>query len=166
MKVFAKNKGKVYVQKGDLVFFLKGTEKIPLHSTILDVIIDDNFKVTDENRHDFVEFTSPIDVAFFKNCDWIVDYHDFDNMTEEEIENCRHKMIEERNGLAKSYNGLSAEEGRKQLSQVFNKIELLEYKIFSIKEIIMHKKGYLKFPLPNEKENALQKVFKRLKKHE
>ena len=162
MKVFVRNKA--YVQKGDLEYFLKGSERIPTYSSILDVILAPDFKVTDENRHEFVEFSKRQDVLFFGNCDWIINYHDFDGKGEKDIDEYRRQLIEERARAAKAYDALSSEESLNKRSQTLTHLELLDYKIYSVREVMLLKNGTVKYPIPGESENAFQKVFSRLKK--
>ena len=59
---------------------------------MLPCVFGDVFIVTDDNRYEFVEFSNPEDVEFFKSCDWIINYHDFDEMAEEEIINYGSKI--------------------------------------------------------------------------
>ena len=178
MKIFVNNK--VYVQKNDLSYLLRGAEGISIPSSIIDKIFGQVFIVTDENRYEFVEFTSPEVLKFFKKCDWIVDYNLFDSMTEEEIVEYGCQINAERNKVVTSFNELSEGEKEKQYIQVSTKIELLEFKMWSIRDILCHKQGHLKFSLPKgtnidyltsndnkieKKENIVQKVLRRLKKY-
>ena len=177
MKIFVNNK--VYVQKNDLAYFLRGTEGISIPSSIIDKIFGQVFIVTDENRYEFVEFTSPKEIKFFEKCDWIVDYNLFDSMTEEEIVEYGCQINTERNKVANSFNELSEGEKEKQYIQVSTKIELLEFKMWAVRDILWHKQGRLKFSLPKgtnidcltsndnkieKKENIVQNVLRRLKK--
>ena len=76
---------KVYVQKNDLAYFMRGAEGISVPASIIDKVFGQIFIVTDENRYEFVEFSSLEEIEFFKKCDWMVDYNLFDGMTEEEF---------------------------------------------------------------------------------
>lgn len=150
---------------------MRATEGISIPSSIIDKVFGQVFIVTDENRYEFIEFSSPEEIDFFKKCDWMVDYNTFDDMTEEEIVEYACQINEERNKTATSFNELSEEEREKQYIQVSTKIELLEFKMWSVRDILWHKQGHLKFPLPivttniiKRKENIVKKVLKRLKK--
>ena len=177
MKVFANNK--VYIQKNDLAYFMRGAEGVSVPSSIIDKVFGQVFIVTDENRYEFVEFSSPEEIEFFKKCDWMVDYNLFDSMTEEEIIEYGCQINAERNKIATSFNELSEEEREKQYIQESTKIELLEFKMWSVRDVLWHKQGHLKFPLPigtnidyltsngnkiEKKENIVQKVIRRFKK--
>ena len=109
----------------------------------------------------------------------MVDYNLFDGMTEEQIVEYGCQINAERNKIATSFNELSEVEKEKQYIQVSTKIELLEFKMWSVRDILWHKQGHLKFPLPNgtnidylisndneirKKENVVQRVLRRIKK--
>ena len=177
MKIFVNNK--VYVQKNDLAYLMRGAEGISIPSSIINKVFGKVFIVTDENRYEFVEFSSPEEIDFFKKCDWMVDYNLFDGMTENQIVEYGYQINAERNKIATSFNELSEGEREKQYIQVSTKIELLEFKMWSVRDILWHKQGHLKFLLPNEtdidylvsddkeikkNENVVQKVLSRFKK--
>lgn len=177
MKLFVNNK--VYVQKNDLAYFMRGTEGISIPSSIIDKVFGQVFIVTDENRYEFVEFSSPEEIDFFKKCDWMVDYNLFDGMTENQIVEYGCQINAEINKIATSFNELPEKERERQYIQASTKIELLEFKMWSVRDILWHKQGHLKFTLPNgtnidylisndneiaKKENVVQKVLRRIKK--
>lgn len=177
MKIFANNKA--YIQKNDLAYFMRCAEGVSIPSSIIDKVFGQVFIVTDENRYEFVEFSSPEEIEFFKKCDWMVDYNLFDGMTEEQIIEYGCQINAERNKIATSFNKLSEEKKEKQYIQVSAKIELLEFKMLSIRDILWHKQGHLKFSLPHgtnidylvsndneiaKKENVVQSVLRRIKK--
>lgn len=171
MKVFANNK--VYVQNNDLAYFIRGTisDGVEVPSSILDKVFGKIFIVTDKNRYDFVEFSKPDEIEFFRDCGWMVDYNSFDGMSEEEIIRIFYQTNEERNNLAQSFNELPKEEFDKQYTNNSIQIELLEFKMLSVRDVLLHKQGKLTFPLPEgtridslvAKENILQRVLKRYK---
>lgn len=146
MKIFANNKA--YVQNNDLAYLMRGAEGISIPASIFNKVFGKVFIVTDENRYDFVEFTEPAEIEFFKECDWMVDYNAFDNMTEEEIIQIGCKINEERNKIAQAFNELKQKEKEKQYHKVSTQIELLEFKMMSVRDVLWHKQGHLKFPLP------------------
>lgn len=177
MKIFANNKA--YIQKNDLAYFMKGFEGVTVPSSIIDKIFGNVFIVTDKNRYEFVEFSSLEEINFFKKCDWMIDYNLFDGMTEDEIIDYGCQINTEKNKIIASFNELSEKEKEKQYTQVSTKIELLEFKMWSVRDVLWHKQGHLKFPLPNgtnidylvsnndeipKKESVIQKVLKRFKK--
>ena len=177
MKLFVNNK--VYVQKNDLAYFMRGTEGISIPSSIIDKVFGQVFIVTDENRYEFVEFSSPEEIDFLKKCDWMVDYNLFDGMTEDQIVEYGCQIYAERNKIATSFNELPEDDRERQYIQASTKIELLEFKMWSVRDILWHKQGHLKFPLPKgtnidylvsndneiaKKENVVQRVLRKIKK--
>ena len=146
MKIFANNKA--YVQNNDLAYLMRGAEGISIPASIFEKVFGKVFIVTDQNRYDFVEFSEPKEIEFFKECDWMVDYNSFDNMTEEEIIEIGCRINEERNKIAKAFNELKQKEKEKQYHKVSTQIELLEFKMMSVRDVLWHKQGNLKFPLP------------------
>lgn len=123
---------------------MRGAGGVAIPSSIIDKVFGQVFIVTDENRYEFVEFSSPKEIEIFKKCDWIVDYNLFDGKTEEEIVEYGCQINAERNKIATSFNELSETEREKQYMQVSTEIELLEFKIWSTRDILWHKKGHLK----------------------
>ena len=102
-----------------------------------------------------------------------------DGMTEEQIVEYGCQINAERNKIATSFNELSEGEREKQYIQVSTKIELLEFKMCSVRDILWHKQGHLKFSLPNgtnidylvsndneiaKKENVVQRALRKIKR--
>ena len=177
MKVFTN--GKVYVQNNDLQYLLRVCDGISIPSSIINKVFGDVFIVTDDNRYEFVEFSNPEDVDFFRSCDWIIDYHAFDGMTEEEIINYGSQINDKRNELAEKFNNLPEKEQEKLYEQVSSEVMMLDYKIYSIRDLVWNRQGHLKFTVPtgievehtvseaNElpsKENIFKRVLKKIKK--
>lgn len=173
MKIFANNKA--YVQNNDLAYLMRGAEGISIPASIFEKVFGKVFIVTDQNRYDFVEFSEPKEIEFFKECDWMVDYNMFDGMTEEQIIEYGCKITDERNKMASEFNSLSQVEREKQYMRVSNKLELLDFKMWSVMDVLWHKQGRLKFSLPkgtdasyieskDKKDNVFNRVLKRIRK--
>ena len=56
MKIFVNDK--VYVQKNDLAYLMRGAGDISIPISIINKVFGDIFIVTDENRYEFIEFSS------------------------------------------------------------------------------------------------------------
>lgn len=169
MKIFANNK--VYIQKNDLIYLLRSANNSLVPSSIIDNVFGQIFIVTDSNRYEFVEFYLPEEVEFFNSCDWIVNYNDFDYMSEEEIVDYGCKINEQRNKIAQAYNDLPEEEKKVKYEEVSTQIELLEYKMWSVRDVLWYKQRNLKFDLPEgtnvipfKKKNGIKKVLSIFKK--
>ena len=159
MKVFVNNK--VYVQNNDLAYFLKGVEGKSVPSSIFNKIFGDVFIVDGSNRNDFVEFTSPEEVEFFRNCDWIIDYDSFNAMSEEEIIEYATHINDERNRIAEEFNSLSVEERKDKYISTAIKLEVLDFQFESVRDFLWYKQGHIKIKLPIEiKTNDAEKVQK------
>ena len=172
MKIFVKDK--VYVQKKDLTHLLKAFNGKSIPSSIIDKVFNSPFFVNKDNEYDFVSFESLEAVDFFKKCTWIIDYNEFDGMTYEEMMDYAFHIFEEINKVINEYNGLPEEERKKEEENTSIAIELLEHKMWSVRDVLWHKQGHLKFPLPygtrtnyfiNEpkKQSVLRRLLNRFK---
>lgn len=167
MKIFANNK--VYVQKNDLTYLLHNAKEIPV--SIFEKVFNGIFIVTDDNRYEFIEFSKPEEIEFFKKNEWMVDYNSLDGMTEEQIIEYGIQINKKRNKIAESFNKLPKKEREKQYDEITSQIDLLEFQIMSVRDILWHKQGNLKFDLPEgtnasyfKKEKGLRKVLSMLKR--
>ena len=96
----------VYVQKNDIGFLNQTDMQIP-GSIYMKVF--GNSKVTiinNSNRFEFIEFTKPNEIEYFKNINWMIDYNDVCNLTEDEIIELGNKIAKERNEIARKYNAM------------------------------------------------------------
>ena len=174
MKVFTNDK--VYVQKQDLAFFLRGVGNLAFPSSIFDKIFGEGiyqpFFVDESNKYDFVEFDKLDEIAFFKKCDWIVDYNMFDGMTKKEIENEANKVLAECDIYTSKHNNLPDDERKNNYKVALLELEHFNHKIRSIMQIKEYKYGALEFQMPyNEeivkeetKENRFQKILRKFRK--
>ena len=163
MKVFVNNK--VYVQNSDLAYFLRGVDGKSAPSSIFNKIFGDVFIVDSSNRNDFVEFTSPEEVEFFRNCDWIIDYDSFNAMSEEEIIEYATHISDERNRIADEFNSLPIDERKDKYIKTAIQLELLDFQFSSARDFLWYKQGHIKLQLPieiktNEDENVQKKESK------
>ena len=74
-------KKKVYVQLNDIMMMMQFGSLIP--GEVMKKHFMNVFIVTDENRFEFSEFTDPHTVEFFEQCEWIPDFREFKDLTEE-----------------------------------------------------------------------------------
>ena len=144
MKIFANNK--VYVQNNDLSYLLHNAKEIP--ASIFEKVFTGIFIVTDKNRYEFIEFSKPEEIEFFKKSEWIVDYNSLDGMNEEQIIEYGQQINKKRNQIAESFNKLSKNEREKQYDEITSQIDLLEFQMLSVRDILWHKQGNLEFSLP------------------
>ena len=138
-------KKKVYVQLNDIMMMMQFGSTIP--SEVMEKHFMNMFIVTDENRFEFSEFTDPHTVEFFEQCEWIPDFREFKDLTEEEIIANGQKIGQLMNEVAMQWNGMTPEE-REENEDVYNRHESLEFKMHSTSEILWTKQGHRVMPFP------------------
>lgn len=125
------------------------------------VIIDDS------NRYEFVEFNTPKEIEFFKGIDWMIDYNEVKDLSEEETFELGQSILEEKNAIAKKFNSMSKEEKEKNRNMI-SQCKLLDFKIYSLRDFLWFKQGQIKMKLPNgvdspngfEQEKGIKKLVK------
>lgn len=147
MKIFNEENGvkKVYVQMNDIMMLTHSD--LPIPGSVFEKVFTDIVIVNDNNRMDFVEFNEPDEVNYFKSLDWIVDYKEIRDLSEEEIKNKGQEIANEMNRIAERYNSMSNEKKHRNQSLI-QKHELLDYKIQYLAEILWVKQGYREMPFP------------------
>ena len=138
-------KKKVYVQLNDIMMMMQFGSTIP--SEVMEKHFMNMFIVTDENRFEFSEFTDPHTVEFFEQCEWIPDFREFKDLTEEEIIANGQKIGQLMNEVAMQWNGMTPEE-REENEDIYNRHESLEFKMHSTAEILWTKQGHRVMPFP------------------
>lgn len=100
MKIVTKNK--VYVQLNDIAILY--TSDFPIPAFIVKKTADKTLIISEQNRFDFIEFTEPEEINYFKKQDWIIDYLKFKDKTDEEFREIDHELTKEYNKLVRKYN--------------------------------------------------------------
>ena len=136
----------VYVQKNDIAFLTHTDIRIP-SSIFMKVFGDGVVIIGNSNRWEFVKFEGKDEIEFFKQLDWIIDYNNVKNLNEEEFIKMGQLIVEEKNKIAKEYNEMSIEECQKNYNMVLQ-YEMLEHKMYSLRDILWFKKGQLEMDLP------------------
>lgn len=145
MKIFKDNS--VYVQKNDMVNLNHTDISIP--ASIFIKVFGQAITVIDEtNRYEFIEFNAPEEIKFFQEQDWIVDYNAIRDLTEEELMELGQSIAQDKNVKAKAFNKLPKKQRQQKYQSVVSSLELLDFKMYSIRDMIMFKRGELEFPLP------------------
>lgn len=175
MKIFNREDGQevVYVQKYDMMFVTHNCETMP--AALLNDFFSDIVIINGDNRFEFVRFTDPAEVEFFRDQDWIIDYADYKDLSEEEIMEKGRGVVDELNAVAQEYNESKSEKRRAEL---YNRHELLDAKFDSVRQFLWYKQGHIKFSLPiepqgdhmvyvgddriNKKESGIRRLAKRL----
>ena len=144
MKIIINNV--VFVQKKIFAYLSRYEGPIPA-SIFMKALDDDIVIINDSNKYEFMKFDAPEEIEFFKNADWIIDYNEVKDLSDEEIIALAQKACEERNAVAYQFNSMSLEERKENASMIF-RCELLDFKTFSLIDFLRFKKGHLRFDLP------------------
>lgn len=146
MKIFKDEN--VYVQIRDLGFIsaIYGQRKKQLFR--------DEFIMNEQNHLQFVSFSDPEIISYFKNCDWIINYDDFKTKTIEELYQYEQELDKKRNLVMKNYRkNLEKEESILRYNQI-------EFEKRTIEILIQYQLGNLELAIPNQKSK--KKLFKKL----
>lgn len=153
-----------YIQRDDMTVLMKCNRPIP--TTIYMDVLNKNI-INDENKFEFLEFTRPEEIIFFKEADWIVDYNEVKDLSENDIINLIDNIIEERKNMAIKYNSMLGNPKMENISLML-KCDLLEFKAYSLRNILWFKKGIIKMELPEgidypiglKRDTKLKKLIK------
>lgn len=146
MKITTKDA--VYVQRKDIAFLNSTDIAIPF--TIYSKTFYDDINIIDDsNKYEFVKFDGEHEIKFIKNMDWMIDYSELKDKSEEELIELGRSITEEKNKIAIVYNAMTYEEKIKNQDMV-NKCDLLEFKMYSLRDFIWFKQGRLNIELPSD----------------
>ena len=145
---------KVYIQKKDISYILSANIIIP-NSTFIK-LTKINILENGTDKYDFVEFNHKVDIEYFKNLSFIINYNDIKYFSEQEILLLQEDITKKRNTIFNKYNSLSKEEKRKN-SNLLSQCDLLLYKINSLNDTILYKQGLLNVPKNKEKKKVKEK---------
>ena len=102
--------------------------------------------INDSNRYDFVKFDEESEIEFFKGLDWMIDYNEVKDLSEDEIIKLAKNIEKEREKIATTFNSMSKKEKNQHIDMV-TKCDLLEFKFYSLRDI-KHSKNIFQF-FPN-----------------
>lgn len=162
----------VYVQKNDIGFLNHTDLAIPA-SIFLKVFGNGITIIDNSNRFEFVKFEEECEIEFFKNLDWIVDYDSVKDLDESQIIELAQVVAQQKNNIASKYLSMTDDEQRANRDMVFE-CEILDFKMYSLREILWFKQGHLKFDLPGgiefseiskkAPEKGLEKILRKFQK--
>jgi hypothetical protein len=78
------NSDSAYVQKNDIAYLNSFDLPIPF-SIFMKVFGNGVTIINDSNRYDFVKFDEESEIEFFKGLDWMIDYNEVKDLSEDEI---------------------------------------------------------------------------------
>ena len=145
MKILKDNK--MYVQKNDMAYLNSSGLNIP--ASIFMKVFGRGITIIDNsNRYEFIEFSKPEDIEFFKGIDWIVDYDEVKGLTEEQLIELGQSVSDEKKQKIDQYNKMPEEKKKEAYERTIMDLELMDYKMHTISDIIMLKRGHLSFRFP------------------
>ena len=168
MKIITENA--VYVQKNDITY-LNHTD-LPIPASIFIKVFGNGVVIIDDsNRYEFEKFEDNHEIEFFKRLDWIVDYNSVKDLSDDEIIEIGKSIAQSKNQIAKQFNSMSENERKENLEMV-TQCELLDFKMYSLRDILWFKQGHLKMTLPEgvdypeesvqKDEKGMQKLMRRI----
>ena len=94
MKLFHTENGKeaVYVQMQDIMYLSNETD-MPIPATIFEKVFSGVTIVTDANRFDFVKFEEEHEIKFFRELDFVIDFDQYKDLTDEQLEEEAQKPV-------------------------------------------------------------------------
>lgn len=159
--------GTTYIQIKDLKR-LRDSNMLLTNSLlfILHILSNDYLDYKDE---DFIKLEDK-DIDF-NNVDWIIDFDDIKNCSEEDLINICNNLIGERNTIADKYNHYSIKDRIKNIKMLI-KSKDLGYTINCYKDLLEVKRGNKELDLPKGvdfpegfiKENKVKKLIHKLTK--
>jgi len=155
MKIITDNS--VYVQRKDLKF-LNTNICIKMPETIICKIFEDSFKSI-KSDEDFIKFEDDFDMEFLKDIDWIINYNDVKDLTEEELIELGEKVTEQKNELSNKFYSMDIN-GRLKNFDIITRCDLLKYKMQSLADVIFYKRGKLDIKLPEEVNTGVKEKIK------
>lgn len=146
MKLVTDNK--VYVQKDDIIHLLRGVNGGSIPASVFNKCFSSSFFIVDDsNRYEFIEFDSPEDIEYWKNQPWSIDYIALKDEPDETLISLGESYADKQSIIANEFNSLSGEE-KEDNYDIVTKYEILDFMMFSLRDIILMRKGELDFPFP------------------
>lgn len=135
-----------FVQFQDLGFLQSTDLAIPA-SIFLKVFGKEITIIDDRTRYNFVRFTEAEDIEYFKQLDWMVDYNETKDLSEEELISLIEKTLDEMDSISNAYGLIPTNQAKKrrELAKTFS---LLEFKFYSLRDILWYKQGHISLNLP------------------
>ena len=140
----------IYIQKNDITYLNQylSLNNLLIPTSIFEKVFGSNIVIIDNsNRYEFIKFDKPEEIEFFQGIDWIIDYNKVKDLSEKDIITLAKNIAEEKNGIAKRFNSMIPEKRKKNINMTFQ-YELLDFKIYSLRNILWFKQGHIKMDLP------------------
>lgn len=167
MKIITENAA--YVLKNDIVYLFQ----TGLHELTFRFIknLGDGTIIDDRNKYEFIKYDSLEEIEFLENANWMVDYNEVKDLSEEAIIALSQRIAKRRNVLVQRIDSIPYEELEENMDLVTEK-NLLDFKMHSLEEILLFKQGHIRMELPEGvdlpegvvQENRIRQLIK--KEHE
>lgn len=133
-------------QMQDLVHLIHETD-LSVPASIFMKVFSKPVITTDENRFNFVKFDDEHEIKFFKDLNFIIDYMQYKDLTDEQLEEEWSKIVDKLNSVAEEWNKMSIKEREKNLA-LHEEHGNLEYMLKFIHEIydVKHHRRTMPFP--------------------
>ena len=140
MKIITENS--IFVQRNDITYLNQSNLEVPTS------IFGNGVSTTcNVNKYDFIEFKEKEEIDFFKNIDWLIDYNEVKDLSEDEIIRLIENTLKERNETEQKFNFMIPKQKKKNINLLFQ-CELLDFKKYSLRDILWFKQGKIKMNLP------------------
>ena len=149
MKLFHTENGKeaVYVQMQDIMYLSNETD-MPIPASIFTKIFTGVTIVDDSNRFDFVRCDDQHEVKFFRDLDFIIDYDQYKDLTDEQLEEEGQKFASKANEIAEKWNSMNEEKQQENIS-LLEEYRNIGYMLNFISEVYAVKNGKRSMPFPD-----------------
>ncbi len=136
-----------YIQFKDLLLIINSADSYPI--IFLELLNNKEF-IKQQKLNDFIKFDNFNIIEYLKTVDWIIDYHEYENLDEVDLLKKIENSLEELNRTVNIYMVLDDSENMK-IKYFKKSYQKLENKIGDLKEVLLYKnkKSNLKFPHNN-----------------
>lgn len=141
MKLFHTENGKevVYVQGQDIIYLMK--------KGIYPSIFTKQLIIDDSNRFEVIRFDKEHEVKFFRELEFIIDYNQYKDLTDDQIDEEENKLASKANEIAKKWNSMTKEEQEQNKSLWDEHCDIM-YMIMSICKVYAVKHNMRVMPFP------------------
>ena len=151
MKIFNTENGKekVYIQMQDIMELMHSNMCDSFPAFIIDKLYPEGrpLFISDHNRWDFMEFSEPCEIEYFKKQEWILDYKVARAMNCDEINSAGYEVALEHDEIASRLKDLSGEELQKHREEII-RYEVCENLYHMYGECFRVNRGHKQMPFP------------------
>lgn len=153
----------VYVQMNDIAYLNSLDLPIPASIYMKAFGMGGITIINDMNRYDFIKFEEKSEIQYFKDIDWMIDYNEVKDLSEDEIIKLAEKIGGELESVATAFNSMSEEERRQHIDMA-EKCDSLGFKFCSLRDFLWFKQGHIPMKLPKCVNHSKGRFQKRLRK--